>query len=210
MKIDIKCHSKDTLLLSELADFQGNLKERTISDIERITASIKEFGFSFPFFVWQNDGKNNIIDGHGRLEALNNLAAEGYDIPPLPIVYITANSADEAKSLLLHVNSLYGETNRDELLTLIEECGANIDDLSFPQFTLESFIPNNTGEVFEPELEPEISTSEVKDKDIERAEEKVFDMTKNDHFIDFTCKECNSQIFIKRDIIVRYLKGEHV
>lgn len=138
MKIEIKCHSKDTLPFSDLTEFQGNLKERTISDTGRLIASIKQF-----------------IDGHGRLEALAKLESDGYDIPPLPVVYVKATSQadlvkplDEAKSLLLHVNSLYVETNQEELLALIEECGTNMDDLSLsgltrsaPEFNLESFVP---------------------------------------------------------------------
>ena len=211
MKIDIRCHSKNSLPLSALTDFQGNLKERTVTDTDRLVASIKQYGFSFPFFVWRDGETNNIIDGHGRLEALAELASEGYEIPPLPVVYIRATSKDEAKSLLLHANSLYGETNREELLALIEECGASMDDLSFPEFNLESFKPpEDSGGIFSPQLTPDIDTSEVQERDIARAGDKVFDVSKNDPLAEFTCGGCGGKILVKRAVIVRYLKGEHV
>ena len=73
--IVINCPGSDTIQLHELTEFQGELKERSAGDVEKIIKSIKKHGFSFPFFVWKNDGKNNVIDGHGRLKALQQMAA---------------------------------------------------------------------------------------------------------------------------------------
>ena len=86
MKIEINCTGSDTIQLHELTEFQGELKERSAGDVEKIIKSIKKHGFSFPFFVWKNDGKNNVMDGHGRLKALQKMAAAGEEIPPLPCV----------------------------------------------------------------------------------------------------------------------------
>ena len=58
MKIEINCTGSDTIQLHELTEFQGELKERSAGDVEKIIKSIKKHGFSFPFFVWKNDGKN--------------------------------------------------------------------------------------------------------------------------------------------------------
>jgi hypothetical protein len=208
MKIDIRCTSKDTLMLAEMTDFQGNLKERTDDDLRRIASSIEQYGFSFPFFVWRDKEKNLILDGHGRHTALQQLEENGFDIPPLPVVYINANSADEAKALLLQVNSIYGETSRDELLALIEEIGADIGDLSFPNINFD----DSTGgdEYFAPELDPVIDTDEVSDRDIDRAAEKLADNSNEKEYHEFTCASCAGSIFIKKEVISRYLKGEHV
>ena len=47
----INCNTQDTLPLSALTEFQGNLKLRDDADFEKIERSIKKHGFSFPFFV---------------------------------------------------------------------------------------------------------------------------------------------------------------
>ena len=209
MRVDIRCRSKTSLNLSELTDFQGNLKERTNDDIRRISDSIKQHGFSFPFFVWANGGQNLIIDGHGRYAALHSLAEEGYEIPALPVVYIKAETEDMAKALLLQVNSLYGETSSEVLLSIVEEIGASLEDFSFPQVVFD-FDKDSPAEYFAPELTPVIDTSEVDADDIERAERKLEGTKKDDEMVEFTCNCCGGSIFVKRDVIVRYLRGEHV
>lgn len=212
MRIEVKCKSDTLLPMDALTEFQGNLKFRTVTDLDHIMDSITQFGFSFPFFVWRDGESNNIIDGHGRLEALRLLAAKGYEIPPLPVVYIKANSRDEAKSLLLRVNSLYGEIDRDELVSLIAEAGASASELSFPNIDLTEYMNDDEGDagVFEPSLDPAIDTDEVSDKDIERAEEKLADIKKDREFVKFICRDCGAEIFVKRETILRYLKGEAV
>ena len=212
MKIDVKCKSETFLPLNELTDFQGNLKFRTVTDMDNIAESIIEFGFSFPFFVWRNRETNYIIDGHGRLEALIGLAAKGYEIPELPVVYVNAANRDEAKNLLLRVNSLYGQIDRDELLTLIEETGASVISLSYPDLDLNfgKDIESIGVEIYEPAYEPIIDTAEVKERDIERAEEKISDINKDHEFVEFTCRDCGSLIYVKREAVLRYLKGEAV
>ena len=82
MSIEINCTGTDTIQLHELTEFQGELKERSAGDVEKIIKSIKKHGFSFPFFVWKNDGKNNVIDGHGRLKALQQMAAAAASVKP--------------------------------------------------------------------------------------------------------------------------------
>ncbi|WP_288958955.1 DNA methyltransferase [uncultured Treponema sp.] len=62
--IEIRCSTNDTLNLSEITEFQGNLKERDSTDYEKIERSIRKHGFSFPFFIWRHDGVNHCLDGH--------------------------------------------------------------------------------------------------------------------------------------------------
>ena len=51
MNIEINCTGSDTIQLHELTEFQGELKERSAGDVEKIIKSIKKHGFSFPFFL---------------------------------------------------------------------------------------------------------------------------------------------------------------
>jgi len=79
----ITCDTKDTLPLSALTEFQGGLKKRTDNDIKKIEKSIHDYGFATPFFVWKHEGKNKVLDGHGRLQTVKRMAAKGEELHPL-------------------------------------------------------------------------------------------------------------------------------
>ena len=50
--IKINCTGSDFINIDDLHEFQGELKERSADDVDKIIRSIKKHGFSFPFFVW--------------------------------------------------------------------------------------------------------------------------------------------------------------
>ena len=135
--IEINCTGSDTIELHQLTEFQGELKERSAGDIEKIIKSIRKHGFSFPFFVWKNDGKNNVIDGHGRLKALQQMAAAGEEIPALPCVYISAKDEAEAKEKLLKLNSQYGHMTADSVADFLDGMEIELDDLALPDGVLD-------------------------------------------------------------------------
>ena len=135
--IVINCTGSDTIQLHELTEFQGELKERSAGDIEKIIKSIRKHGFSFPFFVWKNDGKNNVIDGHGRLKALQQMAAAGEEIPALPCVYISAKDEAEAKEKLLKLNSQYGHMTADSVAAFLGDIKIDFDELALPDGVLD-------------------------------------------------------------------------
>lgn len=137
MKIEINCTGSDTIQLHELTEFQGELKERSAGDVEKIIKSIKKHGFSFPFFVWKNDGKNNVLDGHGRLKALQQMAAAGEEIPPLPCVYISAKDEAEAKEKLLKLNSQYGHMTAESVAAFLGDIKIDFDELALPDGVLD-------------------------------------------------------------------------
>ena len=152
MKIEINCTGSDTIQLHELTEFQGELKERSAGDVEKIIKSIKKHGFSFPFFVWKNDGKNNVLDGHGRLLALKQMAAAGEEIPALPCVYISAKNEAEAKEKLLKLNSQYGHMTADSVAAFLGDIKIDFEEIALPSGVID-FITESTAEDFEfPEL----------------------------------------------------------
>ncbi len=152
MKIEINCTGSDTIQLNELTEFQGELKERSAGDVEKIIKSIKKHGFSFPFFVWKNDGKNNVIDGHGRFKALQQMAAAGEEIPALPCVYISAKNEAEAKEKLLKLNSQYGHMTADSVAAFLGDLKLDFEEIALPSGVID-FITESTAEDFEfPEL----------------------------------------------------------
>jgi len=128
----ISCRGADILPLDAIEEFQGNLKKRTKKDIDKIIRSIYEYGFSFPFYIWVNDGHNMCIDGHGRILALSEMRKRGTDLPCFPVVYVEAQDEAEAKQKLLRLNSQYGTMTLESVIEFagdIELCG---DEISIP------------------------------------------------------------------------------
>lgn len=113
--IEIKCSAPDEVLLSSLVPFQGELKKRTAKNIQELSDSIKQEGLLMPFAIWRNDDKNYLLDGHGRLAALTELALQDRDIveQTFPAIFIDADSEDSAKKALLQITSAYGRVTKD-------------------------------------------------------------------------------------------------
>lgn len=144
--LKISCESKDYLKLEEITEFQGELKERTEDDIRKMINSFKKFGFSIPFFIWKNEGKNFCLDGHGRILALKTLDSRGFLIPPLPVVYVGEDIDNErdARDLLLRLNSSYGKMSKESVLEFIGDFEIDVTNFELPSGVIS----------FEPELEP--------------------------------------------------------
>lgn len=72
----------------DLLPYAGNAKIHTAEQIDQIAASIKEFGNNDPIAVWHNvDGEMEIVEGHGRLMALNKLGIE--EAPIITLDHLT-------------------------------------------------------------------------------------------------------------------------
>lgn len=60
---------------SDLRPYAGNAKTHPEAQIEQIKKSIEQFGFNDPIAVWKD---NEIIEGHGRLIACEQLGRRCY------------------------------------------------------------------------------------------------------------------------------------
>lgn len=169
MSIVINCTGSDTIELHQLTEFQGELKERSAGDIDKIIKSIRKHGFSFPFFVWAHAAENgnyinHVLDGHGRLEALKKLQSEGEEIPPLPCVYVSAKDEAEAKEKLLKLNSQYGHMTAESVAQFLDGLQIDFDELQLPDGVLDltKLEPEETKDDDEaPALKPdEVADSE--------------------------------------------------
>jgi len=112
--IDIKCQTKHGITLDELTPFQGDLKKRTDKDVALLAKSIADEGLLMPFAVWKHEGVNSLLDGHGRYAALKKMSIEDGSIleQALPVIYIEAESEEQAKKSLLQITSSYGRITR--------------------------------------------------------------------------------------------------
>lgn len=97
------------LPLSSLTELQGELKDLTTKNYNKLKRSLSEFGIFVPIFVWQNSGHNYILDGHQRKRVL---VKEGYT-GNVPVVYVEADNLKEAKGKLLVISSQYGTISQE-------------------------------------------------------------------------------------------------
>lgn len=135
--IKINCKTEETLEIADMTELQGGLKARNDIDYDKIKLSIIKFGFSFPFFIWKGEGKNYLLDGHGRFGCLCKMQKDGYKIPPLPVVYVDCKNKIEAKEKLLRLNSQYGKMTAESVLEFVNgEFELNAGELALPDTTI--------------------------------------------------------------------------
>lgn len=112
--ISIKCDVDKSMTLGQFEPFQGDLKKRTPKDIKQLSDSLVTDGLLAPFYVWEHEGHNYLLDGHGRLAALTDLLLTDPDIAEqkFPYVAITADTETEARKALLSIVSSYGKVTK--------------------------------------------------------------------------------------------------
>lgn len=149
--IRIECVGADHADISNLKEFQGNLKDLSEESYQRLRKDILTLGFSEPISVWKNNGQLKILSGHQRLKALNRMKAEGFTIPPIPINYIDAVDEKEAKKKVLSLTSQFGEITGKGLKEFADESGITFDEMKdafrFPEIDfnlwVQEFSDNN-------------------------------------------------------------------
>jgi DNA modification methylase len=68
---------------------------------------------------------------------LKQLETEGYLIPELPVVYISAKNKTEAKQKLLRLNSQYGKMTKESVLEFAEDIDLNFDEIALPDSVID-------------------------------------------------------------------------
>jgi ParB-like nuclease domain len=127
--VKITCKAATTIELADLQPLQGSLKELSHRNFEKLKRSIVRHGISFPFFVWQHDGINYVLDGHQRDRTLLKMQEQGYQVPPLPCALIEAKDRKEAAEKILLISSQYGKMSEQSLEEFLAENELEINDL---------------------------------------------------------------------------------
>lgn len=121
--ISVQCKGlKDTLKLSEMIAFQGNLKKRTDAEIDELGKSLKTEGLLMPFAIWPSNDGYKVLDGHGRIAALQKLAVTEPDIlnQKFPVVVIDKPTEEEARKALLQITSSYGKITKKGAMEFVK------------------------------------------------------------------------------------------
>jgi hypothetical protein len=129
-EIEIKVKDCPVKPITELKNFQGELKRITPEALNKLKKSITKNGFNAPIFVWA--GHDYILDGHQRISAINELMAEGWTIEKnsLPCVEITAKDKQQAAEMILTYNSQYGDLTKESLDTFVTENQLDLSELT--------------------------------------------------------------------------------
>lgn len=136
--IPIACRGADALPHTALRPFQGRLKHLPNAKYSKLKKEIMELGFSEPISVWVDPkGVNQILNGHQRLTTVTRMVdEEGFVCPPLPVNFIEARDAKEAKRKVLSLASQFGEVSQEGLAEFLSD-----NDISFNEFELSFELP---------------------------------------------------------------------
>ena len=193
--IEIKCQTADYLSLDDIVPFQGRFKQRTERDIKTLVGYILQHGFSFPFFIWQNNGTNLILDGHGRYLALDYMRSQGYEIPVLPVVLIEADNEKEARLKVLELNNMNGEFSKESLMEFAKELMLDYSDLHIVGLDF-----SDVQSIFKPELNPVISDKKISDGDVDHAAARLAQYNPppdNHDYRDVKCPHCTAEFSVR-------------
>lgn len=107
-------------------------------NIEYLKQSLLKYGFALPFAVWNDNGKYFCIDGHTRKEILNELIADGVDVPvKLKGFEVLAKDRQEAIKILVEVYNQKHNPFAEEILTeWLEVESIKVEDIKWKSINI--------------------------------------------------------------------------
>lgn len=109
--------------VSELIPYINNSRTHSEEQVTQIVSSIKEFGFTNPILI---DQDNSIIAGHGRLQAVKKLGLE-----EVPCILISGLTKTQIKALIIADNQLALNAGWD-----LEKLSVEIEGLEDDKFDI--------------------------------------------------------------------------
>lgn len=96
--------------IDQIRPYRNNAKIHTKDQVEQIAQSILEFGYNDPIAI---DEDNVIIEGHGRWQALKQLAATNPAFKTIDVIRLGHLSVEQKKAYILAHNQLTLNTGYD-------------------------------------------------------------------------------------------------
>ena len=147
--------------IDEIKPYERNARIHSSKQIKQIMEAIKVFGFTNPLLI---DNKNNLIAGHGRLEAvkqLNIIDFKDKPIKELPAIIITGLSEADKKALIIADNKIAENASWDyDLLQ------AEFQELEAINYDLDLMGFDNLDEILGADIDVEQETKEIKEVEI--------------------------------------------
>ncbi len=116
MQVNINIESKEYAHLEDLNIIQGDLKSLSEENYQKLKLQILDEGFISPFYVWDDKGTLNLLDGTQRKITLERMLNEGIAMPEkFPIIKIPARNSNHAARLILAISSQYGKVSEESI-----------------------------------------------------------------------------------------------
>jgi DNA modification methylase len=133
--------------VSALKPYEKNARTHSAEQVEQIARSIKEFGFTNPLLI---DEQDRIIAGHGRLQA-----ARALQMSDVPVIVLSGLTDAQRRALILADNKIALNSGWDFKLLSDELADLKLEgyDLTLTGFSLEE-IDNLTPVVLD-EIDPD-------------------------------------------------------
>ena len=122
-------HTVELWPVDKLIPYARNARTHSPEQVDKIAASIIEFGFTNPILV---DGNHGIIAGHGRL-----LAARKLELKEVPVIQLAHLTDTQKRAYIIADNRLALDAgwDRELLASELEELQADDFDLSLMGFS---------------------------------------------------------------------------
>ena len=147
--------------IDEIKPYERNARIHSSKQIKQIMEAIKAFGFTNPLLI---DDENNLIAGHGRLEAVKQLNIIDFKDNPLkelPAIVISGLSEADKKALIIADNKIAENASWDyELLQ------AEFQELEAINYDLDLMGFDNLDEILGADIDAEQETKEIKEVEI--------------------------------------------
>ena len=129
------------LPVDQLIPYVNNARTHSAEQINKIRASLREFGFVNPLII---DRDKNVIAGHGRLEAAK---AEGYT--EVPCVFVDEMTEAQKKAYILADNRMALDAGWDDELLRVEmealqDMGFDLGLTGFDDMEIADLFGNDT------------------------------------------------------------------
>lgn len=198
--IDMLATQAETWAIEDVKPNPRNVRKHSYEQVKRIANSIKRFGFTIPLLV---DEDGVLIAGHGRLEAAKELQLE-----TVPVI-VAAGWSDEQKRAYAIADNRLAELSEWDLNALSVELSEIISDDVFDLSEI-GFTPSDLEAIgdgtFAPVLFPTADTSEVTEKDVEKAEKEHAERGKKaaeQKLVKVMCPHCAEEFYVDEASIVR-------
>ena len=147
--------------IDEIKPYERNARIHSSKQIKQIMEAIKAFGFTNPLLI---DDENNLIAGHGRLEAVKQLNIIDFKDKPLkelPAIVISGLSEADKKALIIADNKIAENASWDyDLLQ------AEFQELEAINYDLDLMGFDNLDEILGADIDVEQETKEIKEVEI--------------------------------------------
>jgi DNA modification methylase len=142
-----------TVPVAELIPYARNSRTHSPQQVDKIAASIREFGFLNPIIV---DGKNGIVAGHGRV-----MAAQKLGLTSLPVIEAAHLTEAQKRAYVIADNRLALDAGWDNDMLKIElqDLDAEGFDLSLTGFNVDeigNFLADPTEGLTDEDAVPEV------------------------------------------------------